>query len=597
MLSPYTVTIYTKQDSPYNVIPDAAIEIRERLANGTSGSLSTIYEDQEGLIPITQIGAKANSNGQFTFYAAAASYNALYESQTIPVDVGVTVDTLPSAMINNLSLPYVFDNVADYKAFATTFPVGKVIKLLDRGAEFTVISGTGTGNDRNIIANTNTTQSIVLIQKTTEDPRRWGAIFDNVSDIGPTLNFMLSQGIVPSIPKVQAVINTQVNILSESCIIFNGSRLKTTLDTGIMFNAAFGEDGFSLIGSALLLGTASGAGTAGQIGIKTNGNRRYRVENIISVQMGGHGFLIGDQLDTNRGEHGSWNNCIAYENQVGWEFEDGTSAEYTVLTGCSALENVTGVKNGAGNTNWTGGNIVDNGVGIDLYSGTNNNHGTFTGVNINHNTTTINATDVENGYTFTGCHFYGSAVNGRINLTNCKQFNFLGGTLACTVKVDKGSETKNGTNVFRNMYMNVPAWCGFSGDDLVNTVSKGHYSDDGLEAQFTIAPLPTRIVDDMGFQNGWSDAAGLMPLNYRVDEDNIVHINGAISGGSTTFANVLVSLGSTLSPPQNMEFILKEGSGATNAPAYIQIDTTGDILWLSGGNNEVCFNISYPLDA
>tara|TARA_R110002111_G_scaffold236746_1_gene298064 strand:+ start:1062 stop:3128 length:2067 start_codon:yes stop_codon:yes gene_type:complete len=127
MLSPYTVTIYTKQDNPYNVIPDAPIEIRERLSNGTSGSLSIIYSDQEGLIPITQTGAKADSNGQFVFYAEAAQYNAVYESQTVPVDVGLTVDTLPSTMINNPSLPYVFNTVDAMTSSSNTFPNDKIV--------------------------------------------------------------------------------------------------------------------------------------------------------------------------------------------------------------------------------------------------------------------------------------------------------------------------------------------------------------------------------------------------------------------------------------------------------------------------------------
>ena len=186
MLSPYTVTIYTKQDNPYNVVPEAPIEIRERLANGTSGSLSIIYSDQEGLIPITQTGAKADSNGQFVFYAEAAQYNAVYESQTVPVDVGVTVDTLPSAMINNLSLPYVFDTVADYKAFSTAFPVGKVIKLLDRGAEFTVISGTDTANGYNIIASSAVSQSAVLVIGDETSIEHWGVVVGVNS--GPATN-------------------------------------------------------------------------------------------------------------------------------------------------------------------------------------------------------------------------------------------------------------------------------------------------------------------------------------------------------------------------------------------------------------------------
>lgn len=87
MLSPYTVTIYTKQDNPYNVIPDAPIEIRERLANGTAGGLSLIYQDQEGLIPIQQTGATADERGQFTFFIEQGEYVAIAEQRMIPIDV------------------------------------------------------------------------------------------------------------------------------------------------------------------------------------------------------------------------------------------------------------------------------------------------------------------------------------------------------------------------------------------------------------------------------------------------------------------------------------------------------------------------------
>jgi len=87
MLSPYTVTIYTKQDNPYNVIPDAPIEIRERLSNGTAGGLSLIYQDQEGLIPIQQTGATADERGQFTFFIEQGEYVAIAEQRMIPIDV------------------------------------------------------------------------------------------------------------------------------------------------------------------------------------------------------------------------------------------------------------------------------------------------------------------------------------------------------------------------------------------------------------------------------------------------------------------------------------------------------------------------------
>ncbi len=101
-LQGFTVTIQPKEDSPFNVIPNAPIEIRERLANDTSGGLSVIFSDSAGLSPITQTGATANALGQFTFYAAAAGYNAVYDNNgtpvTIPVDVGVTAVILAAAI-------------------------------------------------------------------------------------------------------------------------------------------------------------------------------------------------------------------------------------------------------------------------------------------------------------------------------------------------------------------------------------------------------------------------------------------------------------------------------------------------------------------
>ncbi len=192
MLSPYTVTIYTKQDNPYNVIPDAPIEIRERLANGTSGSLSIIYSDQEGLIPITQTGAKADSNGQFVFYAEAAQYNAVYESQTVPVDIGLTADTLPSAIINNLSLPHVFDTVDSATSTTVSLPLGKSVRIKDRAnAKFTVVTISSLGGSplsgfEELELTNNPTKALILTSVLNDSKKplilaQWGG---KKSDIG-----------------------------------------------------------------------------------------------------------------------------------------------------------------------------------------------------------------------------------------------------------------------------------------------------------------------------------------------------------------------------------------------------------------------------
>lgn len=80
-------------------------------------------------------------------------------------DIADLPEFIDSELINDLSQTYEFATVAEYKAFAATFPVGKVIHLLDRDAEFVVIAGTGTGNNNDIIASDQVSQSIDLANK------------------------------------------------------------------------------------------------------------------------------------------------------------------------------------------------------------------------------------------------------------------------------------------------------------------------------------------------------------------------------------------------------------------------------------------------
>lgn len=95
-------------------------------------------------------------------------------------------------LINDLSQAYEFATVALYKAFATEFPVGKTIKLLDRDAEFTVIVGTGTANDLNIIASTSVSQSIDIIKEVEFTPEQLG--YDG-TNAGTVINIAWNLGI------------------------------------------------------------------------------------------------------------------------------------------------------------------------------------------------------------------------------------------------------------------------------------------------------------------------------------------------------------------------------------------------------------------
>jgi hypothetical protein len=105
-------------------------------------------------------------------------------------------------IINDLSQAYIFDTVALYKASTIEFPVGKTIHLNDRNADFTIISGTGTANTFNVIANTTTSQSIDLIITSTSDLRNFGASSaassEEVNTLALTTALSVSNGVVIS---------------------------------------------------------------------------------------------------------------------------------------------------------------------------------------------------------------------------------------------------------------------------------------------------------------------------------------------------------------------------------------------------------------
>ena len=61
-----------------------------------------------------------------------------------------------------LSQAYTFPTVAAYKASTIVFPIGKIINLLDRGASFTIITGTGAADNYGIVASDNVSQSISI---------------------------------------------------------------------------------------------------------------------------------------------------------------------------------------------------------------------------------------------------------------------------------------------------------------------------------------------------------------------------------------------------------------------------------------------------
>jgi len=137
----------------------------------TNDTLADIFSDAAGANPINQDGIEnvSDSSGRCNFYVEDGSYYIKVGANREEFTVGNSSD-----LISDLSQAYEFPTVAAYKAFIAEFPLGKVINLLDRSAKFLVIAGTGAGNDKDIIASDNVSQSIALDKTLSTYSDQWG---------------------------------------------------------------------------------------------------------------------------------------------------------------------------------------------------------------------------------------------------------------------------------------------------------------------------------------------------------------------------------------------------------------------------------------
>ena len=139
--------------------------------NTPSDIASSPFEFQvrvNGLRMRGQTDYTTSTIGKIDFVIAPANLSEIditWYKPLLGADAVIIQEEVNELLISDLSQAYEFATVADYKSFTTEFPVGKVIQLQDRGAEFLVISGTGAANEFDIIANTNTSQSAQINPK------------------------------------------------------------------------------------------------------------------------------------------------------------------------------------------------------------------------------------------------------------------------------------------------------------------------------------------------------------------------------------------------------------------------------------------------
>jgi len=199
------------------------VTVRFATVPAGAGAIASLFDINDSAIanPVT-----TDNFGNYFFKVAAGTYDIITKEST-PNEVIEPSQAigLTAELINDLSQAYGFPTVAAYKAFATEFPVGKIIHLLDRGSEFsfTVIAGTGTANNYNIIASDQVSQSVDLVIDDVIYVLAYGLTGDGTTDDSPVINAAIDSALNSPLFIIRRVVMpTGVYFLGASLNLFNG---------------------------------------------------------------------------------------------------------------------------------------------------------------------------------------------------------------------------------------------------------------------------------------------------------------------------------------------------------------------------------------
>ena len=251
---------------------------------------------------------------------------------------------------------------------------------------------------------------------------------------------------------VNCKINSQINIPAGQVWLLQGATLRIASSSQILFNADQVDD-WALLGKFTIIGDGSTVGTAKAI--RVSDCRRWLIDAPTIRNIRGWGLYMEPGTSTTaRSDHGTVRSPRIDACYIGWQDYAGTGAEYCTVenvhvTGCTSA----GIMTAAGNIVWLGGHCVDNPQdGVIVGNGSNHAHGSFIGMNINHNIRyNIVCSQVMNGQTFADCHIYGNGgATGAIFFDRSKGIHINGGHLDCQIYNYK--DGSSGLNVIENMY-------------------------------------------------------------------------------------------------------------------------------------------------
>ena len=269
------------------------------------------------------------------------------------------------------------------------------------------------------------------IEADSQTPEYYGAAGDGLKDDTKALRKCFAASLNVRLTGIYLV-SDSISIRTGQRIYSENAKITFQTTTGKTLSA-YNASSWQISGKLTITGSGNKSGTAIALGIV--GGKNIDISGLTILNISGTGILFTQGIYLQRGNCALMNNVVVSDSWMGIQTLE--RSEYHSFVNVNIVGCTYGVDIRSGNISWTGGNIVDNRYGLFVGGafGTNNSHGIFTGVNINHNKVyNLYCDFVEYGQTFTGCHFFGEKSNNII-IKNSNAVAFNGGIIDGRVEI------------------------------------------------------------------------------------------------------------------------------------------------------------------